>query len=110
MRPGLLSLFWHAVIWSSASKDTYLSGKSPVAGQWEHLALTFDGTTARLFQNGVMVAEKAVSGSVYYPNQDPLNIGAADGMSDLRGAVDDVRLYGVALQQQDIVRIFNGES
>ena len=40
------------------------SGANPVAGQWQHLAATFDGTTARFYINGTEVASRAFSGSV----------------------------------------------
>ena len=38
------------------------SGQNPIAGQWQHLAATFDGTTARFYIDGVEVAITAVLG------------------------------------------------
>ena len=40
------------------------SGQNPIAGQWQHLAATFDGTTARFYIDGTEVATRTVSGSV----------------------------------------------
>lgn len=40
------------------------SGINPSAGQWQHLAATFDGSTARFYIDGVQVASRAVTGSV----------------------------------------------
>ena len=101
---------WHGVIWSSGSSDTYLTCEPPADGTWQHLALTFDGSRARLYRDSVLCQEQVVNVSVHYPNQDPLYIGRGDGLNDFRGEVDDVRVYGLALPLADIVRIFNGES
>ena len=39
------------------SLSSYLdSGRNPIAGQWQHLAATFDGTTARFYIDGTEVA------------------------------------------------------
>ena len=40
------------------------SGHNPIAGQWQHLAATYDGTTARYYIDGIEVASRTVSGSV----------------------------------------------
>ena len=37
------------------------SGRNPIAGQWQHLAATYDGTTARYYIDGTEVASRAVS-------------------------------------------------
>ena len=36
-------------------------GGQPAVGRWIHVVATFDGRTARLFQDGVQVAERAGS-------------------------------------------------
>ena len=51
----------HLTLGSSSS--TYLdSGVAPTAGQWQHVAATFDGATARYYVDGALVASRA-SGS-----------------------------------------------
>ena len=50
------------------------SGHNPIAGQWQHLAATYDGTTARYYIDGTEVASRAVSGSV--GNSNNWRIGA----------------------------------
>ena len=48
-----------------SSLSSYLdSGVNPIVGQWQHLAATFDGTTARFYVDGAEVASRPVSGSV----------------------------------------------
>ena len=69
------------------------SGASPLAGQWQHLAATYDGTTARFFVDGVQVASRAVTGSV--GSSDLWRIGAYGGSPGgfFDGLIDDVRVY-----------------
>ena len=49
-------------------------GRNPTVGQWQHLAATFDGTTARYYIDGLQVASRTVSGSV--GNSNTWRIGA----------------------------------
>ena len=67
--------------------------------QWTHLVATWDGTTARLFVNGVQAA--AVSAASYMPNRTKaLTIGQGEaGTTSVRfpGRLDEVSVYGQAL-------------
>jgi concanavalin A-like lectin/glucanase superfamily protein/Big-like domain-containing protein len=78
------------------------SSRNPTAGEWEHLAATFDGTTARFYVDGTEVANRTVSFSVGASNA--WRIGAYEnspaGFFD--GLVDDVRIYDRALAAAEI--------
>ena len=86
------------------SFSSYLdSGVNPSVGQWQHLAATFDGATARYYVDGVEVASRAFSGSV--GNSNSWRIGAygsvAGGFFD--GLIDEIRVYDRALGASEIV-------
>jgi hypothetical protein len=86
-----------------SSLSSYLdSGQSPLVGQWQHLAATFDGTTARYYIDGTAVASRAVSGSV--GSSDVWRIGAYGSSPGgfLDGTVDDVRIYNRALSAGEV--------
>ncbi len=83
------------------------------AGEWTHVAATFDGTTRRLYVNGNLDVE-SVRASPLPVNAQPLRIGAdvGDLFSDYRftGHLADVRLWGMARTRdqirRDMVRLF----
>jgi hypothetical protein len=66
-------------------------------GQTYHLLGTYDGTTQRLYVNGVEVASAALTGAIT-ANSNPLNIASWNGGSEpLNGTVDEVAVYTSAL-------------
>ncbi|MDQ3898297.1 MAG: family 16 glycosylhydrolase [Actinomycetota bacterium] len=78
-----------------------------VAGQTYHVVGTYDGTTQRLYVNGVQVASAAFSGALGTNNNRVL-VGSWDAASEfLNGTVDDVAVYGKALTAAQVTNHFN---
>jgi hypothetical protein len=77
------------------------SAKLPV-GTWAHVAVTFDGTTARFYLNGTETGNGAFSfgpkkdARVHFGSDDP------EGGNAFNGALDDVRLYDTALSASEV--------
>jgi Concanavalin A-like lectin/glucanases superfamily/Glucose / Sorbosone dehydrogenase len=85
--------------WTGSGDWNVVYGPPVVLNQWTHLVGTYDGTTARLYVNGILAASKTMG---YLANaQRPLRI--ATGKSEaaaqyfLPGRVDEVAVYGSAL-------------
>jgi len=87
---------------------TFVTGPALEADTWYHMALTFDGTTATLYLDGVNVASGAGQGEIMYDNQ-PVRIGVLsnDTGSPFDGFIDEVALFDVALEAEDIEVIMN---
>jgi hypothetical protein len=72
-------------------------------GNWHHLAATFDGTTLRLYVDGVMDISSARS---FATNGTTLRIGQrspGDGGNELyNGIVDEIRVWNVARTQAEL--------
>jgi hypothetical protein len=88
-------VFGGGVVWET--------GPTPNAvGAWTHVALTYDGSSIRVFQNGVQVGIAAASGAIE-TNSNPLSIGGNAPYGEFfTGLIDDVRVYNRALTPQDI--------
>ena len=83
-------------------------GKTGLAdGKWHHVACTYDGSSFRIYVDGVMEAEVESTGPD--ASQGDLTIGASlYGMFPTRGVIDDVGLFNVALGDDDIKEIMTG--
>jgi hypothetical protein len=83
--------------------NTELTGTANTAlNAWTHLAATYDGTTQRLYVNGVQVASKAVSGALTTSN-GALRIGGNSVWGEyFAGLIDEVRIYNKALTAAQI--------
>ena len=63
---------------------------------WSHLAATYDGTTLRLYVNGVQVSSVALTGNIA-TSSNPLQIGGDSIYGQyFQGTIDEVRVYNVA--------------
>ena len=75
-------------------------------GQWHNVVGTYDGTTVRLYVDGVQVGSgtPATSSIVYgLPTSNDLEIGDYAGCSlDFQGSIDNVRIFNRALGSQEI--------
>ena len=73
---------------------------------WMHVAATYDGTTIRLYVNGVQEGGNLAGPASITTNNLALGIGAQpDGTSKLQGAMDDVLLYNTALSASEIAAL-----
>jgi hypothetical protein len=69
---------------------------------WSHVAVTYDGSSLRLFVNGNQVASTAMSGTVVR-SASPLRLGGNSVWNEwFAGRLDDVRIYNRALSAAEI--------
>jgi hypothetical protein len=63
-------------------------------GRWQHIACVAEGTTSRLYVDGVMVASVPCA-STRTPGEGPLHVGenGPTGDDQLVGAIDDLRIW-----------------
>ena len=73
------------------------------SGAWSHVAMTYDGTTQRLFINGVEVASAPQSGAIE-TGAGALRVGGNNSWTGefFQGEIDEVRVYNRALSQPEI--------
>ncbi len=74
-------------------------------GVWNHVAATWDGTTARLYMNGALASEsKPEKPMVMLPGSKTISIGSyRDGTAyGFLGAISDVTFFDVALTPKEM--------
>jgi hypothetical protein len=97
-----------ALAFAPGNTATWLSGPAIEADTWYHMVLTYDGTDAILYLDGENVASGAGQGEIMYDNQ-PVRIGVLSQTigSAFDGFIDEVALFNVALEAEDIEAIMN---
>jgi regulation of enolase protein 1 (concanavalin A-like superfamily) len=70
-------------------------------GEWRHAALTYDGSTAKVYVNGVLAASTAKSWNLVL-NRAYLGEQINSAREYWNGAIDDVRLYDTALSAAEV--------
>ena len=70
--------------------------------RWSHVALTYDGTALRLYENATQVSSRPVTGSIRRTT-DPLWIGGSHPYGEyFHGLIDEARVYDRALSPSEI--------
>jgi hypothetical protein len=94
--------------------DDYQVQAPAQEGVWTHLAGVFDGKTVRLYENGQLADHVDVPGAPREIQMSgrALTVGYFEGLdpssAHFRGDVDELELYGTALDQAQIARLFCG--
>jgi hypothetical protein len=96
---------WYVSTQGSSAAYSEIQGTAPTAGQWVHLATTYDGSYLRLYVNGTEVGN-VQSPSYVAQGVVPLGIGTSvynSGPGDrFGGVVDDVAVYNRALSAPEV--------
>jgi len=93
--------------WRTRNDEVEISNPLPV-GEWTHVCLTFDGTTAKFYINGELDASGPSS---FGPKTDASVVFAAvegtgarmPGASPFNGALDEIHIYNRPLTQAEIL-------
>lgn len=96
-RPYIQFYTW----WDDLLVDTGMSEDG-----WMHVAVTYDGTTVRVYINGVERANRVYSNGIDTASSD-FNIGrsAALGGASYNGRIDELSVYDRALSREEVAAI-----
>ena len=81
---------------------------SPLAlGQWSHLAIVFNGTSARFYVNGNLVSSPSLAGSITARDSQLYMAADVRPSQFFNGSLDDVRVYNRAESPAEVVNDMN---
>jgi hypothetical protein len=80
-------------------------GALPV-GQWAFVAVTFDGTNATIYRDGLSAASGAFSLGSKPDARLVVGASEANGGNPFNGLIDDVRIYNYALDALEIAHLY----
>ena len=88
---------------NNSQADGYLYGPSIALNEWHHVAMAWDGTTKFVYVDGVQAGSvPAAIGSDTHLIQFGADINGTGTLYQLRGALDDVVIYGRVLTPAEL--------
>jgi MSHA biogenesis protein MshQ len=95
---------------TTAGRKYIISTVSPVQGQWQHVAGVYDGSTIKVYVNGVPTGSTAVTGNLAaFKSAYKLNIGRwafnSQNFRTFNGNIDEVRLFTKALTSTELANV-----
>jgi len=103
---GKVSFWLNGV--SNGSGNWLHSAATVNDGNWHHVAGTYDGTTLKLYVDGVLSASRTVSSTIQI-GTSPVYIGSRGGGSKFAGKMYDIRFWNVARSAGDISGSMNAQ-
>ena len=100
--------------WQVASSMTNLWSNTQIQQNiWQYIVVTYDGSNMKFYVDGNLDSLVLASGGLY-DGGDPWIIGGTlndpGAPNSYNGAIDEVRIYNIALTQEEIVRDLNTDS
>lgn len=98
-----------AIIGHTNNATTILGfGNLNVVGTWYQVTLSYDGTNAKIYRNGVLINTQAMSwNTINNSNIFKLGIGAG-GEKFFNGAIDDLKIFDRAISDSEASLLYNG--
>jgi hypothetical protein len=105
---GARGYYYNGSSWQYAQQSAVVQGMG-----WRHYAVVLtQGSSLKLYVNGVEAASIAVSAAVSWPGQGQNTRFASHGNGqtnfDFNGAMDDVRIYNRAMPPSEVYQLYRG--
>jgi hypothetical protein len=82
-----------------------------ITNEWIHAAAVYDGSSMKLYKDGVLVGSMSKTGAIDTNSSTPVWIGTnPDGYGTWKGVIDDVLLFNRALTEEEIIALYFDDS
>lgn len=80
-----------------------------IAGEWQHVAYTYENSIVKIYYNGVYIGEWDSGYSSISADSRPIYIGGREGSSDkdYEGYMDEIKMFNRALSDAEILQEYN---
>ncbi len=92
---------------SVCNPTNFTGGSTVVASQWYFFTMVNDGGTTTLYINGVAAPNTSTDPIALPNNNSTMVIGATNTGNPFKGAIDEVKLYDVALTPTQVINEFS---
>ena len=76
-------------------------------GRWHHAAATFDGSTMRVYLDGLEIGSMERPGTIRAGGPAAGHIGSSNGAECFQGGIDELRIYAEALSAEEIAALYH---
>lgn len=90
---------------TDGSNEEFFIANNPAIfpDEWHHVAVTYDGTTMRVYLDGLNAGSHTVTGGgAIFNTTSNIIVGEALNVGDFKGAIDELRIWNKALTQQEV--------
>ncbi len=102
-------IFWWWQNSNGRTRSFDSNGATISLGSWHHVAVVYSSSRQSIYLDGVEVAFTTYTNEILRTSNDPLEIGADQGLSDRQwiGVIDEVKLYDQAITSADVIADMN---
>lgn len=100
-------------VWSSdGTTSSVLAGNAVTLNQWNYIVASYDGSTMKLYNNGVLVGSQQYTSSSYTNPSSTVKIGrmGACNCSPVQNLVDEVKIFSRILGDSEIKAEYDAQN
>ncbi|MBF0286933.1 MAG: hypothetical protein HQM14_03875 [SAR324 cluster bacterium] len=88
-------------------KGNFINSPELTTGSWQHLVVTYDGSSQKVYVNGSLASEERASGPLTVVTGFNIGRDYEGNIQYFRGRIDELKLYNRAISLTDVQNLYN---